>query len=281
MEKILVLGAGGFVGARIMQQLGGRFDMLAAPRGFAESAGEDDIKRLIFDAEADVVILAAALSDTGFCEDNPELSYKANVILPVNTAKAAAKAGAKLIAFSSDQVYAGCALGDALNEDIALKPTNVYGRHKLEAEQRVLDILPEAVLLRATWMYDLPSYGLPIRPNLPLRLLCAALRGEKVSFSVRDYRSVTYVRQVIDNLPLAFSLCGGAYNFGSENTDNMFDTALAFAREAEMRIDIEKADFERNISIDCSKIRAAGIEFDSAQAGFERCLRDYGLKQGK
>ena len=60
--------------------------------------------------------------------------------------------GAKLISFSSDQVYAGVTQPGPLPETLPLSPANTYGRHKLEAEERVLALCPEAVLLRAPWM---------------------------------------------------------------------------------------------------------------------------------
>lgn len=69
----------------------------------------------------------------------------------------AAEIGAKLVAFSSDQVYAGVEQSGPLPETIPLKPANVYGQGKLEMEQRVQALCPGAVLLRATWMYDLPE----------------------------------------------------------------------------------------------------------------------------
>ena len=81
-------------------------------------------------------------------------------------ARAAAETGAKLVAFSSDQVYSGAAQEGPLPETLSLSPSNIYGQHKLEAEQRVLEVLPDAVFLRVPWMYDLPGYQLPIRGNL-------------------------------------------------------------------------------------------------------------------
>ena len=87
-----------------------------------------------------------------------------------------------------------------MSEALDLHPANIYGRYKLEAEQRVLEFCPDSVHLRASWMYDLPGYGLPIRGNLPLNLLRAALKGETLRFSRNDHRGVTYVRQVIENL---------------------------------------------------------------------------------
>lgn len=104
-------------------------------------------------------------------------SRRANVELPCWMAKAARAAGAKLVAFSSDQVYAGVTQDGPLAETLPLSPANVYGQHKLEAEQRALELLPDAVLLRVPWMYDFPGNDLPIRGNLPLNLLRAAQDG--------------------------------------------------------------------------------------------------------
>ena len=172
---------------------------------------------------------------------------------------------------------AGITQPGPLPETLPLQPTNVYGRCKLEMEQRVLELCPDAVLLRASWMYDLPGYGLPIRGNLPLNLLRAALHGTSVTFSANDCRGVTYVRQVIANLAPALSLPGGVYNFGSSNTENMVHTAQQFAQELDIAVQIEAADWTRNLVMDGKKLEMAGIRFDTTQQGIRHCLRDYGL----
>ena len=277
MKKVLVTGAGGFVGARILQQWQGRYELCTFPKGFCAAAEKAELEAQVESLCPDVIIHAAALSDTGYCAEHPQQAYRANVQLPEWLAEAARKTGAKLVAFSSDQVYAGVQQPGPLPETAELCPANVYGRYKLEAEQRVLDACPEAVLLRAAWMYDLPGYGLPIRGNLPLNLIQAALRGTALSFSVRDHRGVTYVRQVIQNLEPAMRLPGGVYNFGSENELDMVRTARAFAQALGVSVLINEADWPRNLAMDCTKLRGFGIQFDTTQQGIERCLRDYGL----
>ncbi len=189
MKKILVTGAGGFVGSRVVQQWAGRYELCTFPKGFLATAREDAVRQAVLQQRPDGILHTAAISDTGYCADHPERAYRANVELPVWLARAAAETGAKLVAFSSDQVYAGVEQSGPLPETIPLKPANVYGQGKLEMEQRVQALCPGAVLLRATWMYDLPGYRLPIRGNLPLNLLRAAQRGESVRFSVRDFRA--------------------------------------------------------------------------------------------
>ena len=143
---ILVTGATGFVGHKIMQLCS---DTVACPslRGMSEV----DIQRMVEESGADIIIHTAAISDIGTCQANPEASYMANVQIPVYLAKAAKYR--KMICFSSDQVYSGLDEEGPYRED-TVKPGNLYAAHKLEMEQRVLDIAPDAVMLRAQWMYD-------------------------------------------------------------------------------------------------------------------------------
>ena len=188
----------------------------------------------------DVIVHTAALSNTQYCQQEPEDSFRANVLLPEWVAKGAEEVGAKLLSCSSDQVYAGVTQRGALAETLPLSPSNVYGQHKLEAEARVLARCPDAVALRLPWMYDLPGYHLPIRGNLPLNILKAAKTGEVLRFSRNDYRGVGYVREVIENLIPAMELPGGVYNFGSECDGDMVETARCFANLLQVDVKIEE-----------------------------------------
>lgn len=277
MQKLLVTGAGGFVGARVCQQWSGKFEFLTFPRGFLANADEADIRRFVTANRPDLILHTAALSDTGYCAAHPEESYRANVLLPEWLAKAAQEVGAKLVAFSSDQVYAGVTRPGPLPETLELAPANIYGQHKLEMEGRVLARCPDAVLLRATWMYDLPGYHLPIRGNLPLNLWKAALHGETVKFSSQDFRGVSYVREVIDKLLLSFDLPGGVYNFGSGNDCNMVETARQFADIMGISVKIEEADWPRNLTMSGEKPQKHGIAFASTPDALRMCLKDYGV----
>ena len=277
MKKILLTGAGGFVGSRICQQWQGRYELCTLPRGFLCTADEAAIRAQVETLRPDVILHTAALSDTGYCARHPAEAYRANVELPVWLARAARQTGAKLVAFSSDQVYAGVQQPGPLPETLVLRPANIYGQYKLEAEQRVLDLCPDSVHLRAAWMYDLPGYGLPIRGNLPLDLLRAAIKGETVRFSRSDHRGVTYVRQVIENLVPAMELPGGVYNFGSGNAEDMVCTARQFAKALGVAVQIKEESWNRNLVMDAAKLERFGIRFDTTQQGIRRCLRDYGL----
>ena len=194
-------------------------------RDAGAAADETAVAELVWHEQPDVILHTAAISDTGYSEKHPEEILLAPMCsCRCWVARAAQTVGAKLRAFSSDQVYAGLTDIGPFAEDTPLSPANVYGRHKLEAEQRVLDARPDAVLLRAAWMHDLPGYGLPIRGNFLLNLLTRWLcRQATLRFlAAGDYRRhhlCARGRGAAD--PGHGNLPGGVYNFGSENDCDM------------------------------------------------------------
>lgn len=259
---ILVTGASGFVGGKIMQMCKG---VVACPtlRGLSE----DDIKRIVEERDVDTIIHTAAISDVGACQADPEASYIANVQIPIYLAKAAKHA--KLIYFSSDQVYTGVEEEGPYTEDMA-RPNNVYASHKLEMEERVLDISPDAVMLRAEWMYD---YYLK-RSNYFMNIINAE---ESIAVSSRQYRGITYVKEVAENMEKIIKLPGGAYNFGSETTKSMYEITEEFLTTLGKDIKIEAAPPRHNLWMNCEKAKKQGLEFSRVEDGLIKCARDYGL----
>ncbi len=259
---ILVTGASGFVGGKIMQMCK---DTVACPslRGLSE----DEIKRIVEESQADVIIHTAAISDIGTCQANPEASYLANVQIPVYLAKAAKNR--KLICFSSDQVYSGLDEEGPYTEEF-VKPDNLYAEHKLEMEERVLDIAPQAVMLRAEWMYD---YYLK-KSNYFMNVLNAK---DSIAFSSRQYRGITYVKEVAENVGDLLGLPGGAYNFGSESTKSMYEITKEFLAAIGKDIKLEDAPPRHNLWMNCQKARSFGIDFKSVEDALIYCAKDYGL----
>ena len=262
--RVLVTGPRGFVGARIMDELGP--DAVPAPS--LRSADEEVVRRIVDSAQPDLIIHTAAISDISTCQNDPEGSYRANVEIPVWLART----GVKCVMFSTDQVYSGCA-GEGPYSEEETAPSNLYSCHKLEMEERTLDINPDTVLLRATWMYDMPKYGVPNRGNFLVNMLGQA----DISFSSTQHRAVTYVREVSGLIRQAALLPGGAYNYGSENTLTMFETAEWLKETLGLPVNIHDAGPRHHLWMDCSRIKKHGIYFCNTIDGLQKCIGDYNL----
>ena len=259
---ILVTGASGFVGNKIMQICN---NVIACPSLKGKSA--DDIQRIIEERDVDTIIHTAAISDIGTCQRDPEASYIANVVLPVSIAKASNKI--KLIFFSSDQVYGGAKEEGPYTEDMAA-PHNVYARHKLEMEQRVLEISPDAVLLRAEWMYD---YYLK-KPNYFMNMINAS---DEVEAGSASFRGITYVKEVAENMENVKRLPGGVYNFGSETTKSMHEITKNFLALIGKNTLVKDIPPTHNLWMNCEKAKKHGITFSRVEVGLRKCALDYGL----
>lgn len=293
-KRILITGASGFVGGRIARSLSDSYDVITPTHSELDITSDDRVQEYMDDVRPDIILHLAAISDTGYCETHPEESYLVNVIGVENLAKSAARHGAKMVFFSSDQIYNGNQEPGLLPEDVLVSPENQYGRHKLLAEQRALAIADSAVALRATWMYDIQRSGMHTHNNFVINLKRAVTEGTSLNYATREYRGITWVEEVVRNIPYTFDLPGGVYNFGAENTLNTYQTALKYAEillsemsssEALSKIhDIVKADEARfpehirNISVSLKKITDASqgkIRFLTTMEGlaeFERNL---------
>jgi dTDP-4-dehydrorhamnose reductase len=149
-----------------------------------------------------------------------------------------------------------------------VKPDNIYAEHKLEMEQRVLDIAPDSVVLRAEWMYD---YYLK-KSNYFMNILNAE---KSVAFSSQQFRGVTYVKEVAEHTERLLSVPGGVYNFGSETTKSIYEITKDFLKYIGKNIAVEDVHPRHNLWMNCEKARKNGVVFSSVEDGLKKCAEDY------
>ena len=278
---ILITGSSGFLGSRLAVYLAKRYDLLLPTHSELNVSREDTVLAYMEEHRPKVVIHCAALSNTWYCEQHPEESHRVNVQGTVKMAKACKRIGAKFIFMSSDQVYNGTIASGPLREDCLLQPVNVYGRHKLEAEQRALLNLHESVGLRLTWMYDMPDSKMKLNSNILVNLQKASREGSVINVATHEYRGVTDVWEVVRNIEKVINLPGGVYNFGSGNSLDSYSLFVETARlmglgSAKDWIIPDYSRFceqTRNLSMDCSLIGKYGIYFNDSIRGLEMAMK--------
>lgn len=100
---------------------------------------------------------------------------RVNAMAPEMMARICRLEGMRFIHLSTDYVLDGRRAGLKTESD-KCRPVNVYGESKLEAELRVREEMPEALVARVSWVF-----GNPERPSFPEMVLRKALNGEPLS----------------------------------------------------------------------------------------------------
>lgn len=157
--RVTIFGASGLLGQALMREWTGD-DVVGLSVEDVDVRDPAKVREAVAKNRPDWIVLAAAYTDVDGCESNQELAFAVNRDGAVNVAEAAKRAGAKVLFLSSDYVFDGTKtspyeVGDARN------PQSVYGRSKVEAEVRLLEVLPECCILRTAWMFGMGGKCFP------------------------------------------------------------------------------------------------------------------------
>jgi len=149
--RVMIIGATGLLGKPLMRQWTGAELMGTGSRDL-DIRHAAQVREFIEKSSPDWIVLAAAYTDVDGCEKNPALAFAVNRDGAVNVANAAKSVRAKLLFLSSDYVFDGTKITPYEIND-ARNPQSVYGRSKAETELRLLEILPEACIVRTSWLF--------------------------------------------------------------------------------------------------------------------------------
>ena len=176
VRNALVLGAGGQLGSELARLLGADSGVAHAE---ASVTDRESIDRLIRERRPEIVFNCAAYNAVDHAEREVDLAFAVNGQGPAIVAAACAASGARLVHFSTNFVFDGT-LDRPYTESDAPAPLSVYAASKLEGEQRVLDLLPRALVIRSSALFGDTRSAIK-GGSFPDRILERALRGEPLT----------------------------------------------------------------------------------------------------
>lgn len=224
--KIIILGANGFTGRRILQRLVTHHSVMACslhPDISSEEGYEfQTLDILNFDAtdallnafQPNVIINASALSVVDYCEQHPEEAYAMNVSAVKHLAEYCQANPCRLIHLSTDFVFDGTA-SEAYTELDTPNPVNYYGKTKRWSEEAIEQACNNYAIVRVEVVYGKPFDGQ--HGNIVHLVKNRLGNGQGIRVVSDQFRSPTWVEDIAraiesllsDKYQGIYHICGG------------------------------------------------------------------------
>ncbi|HEX7134480.1 MAG TPA: NAD(P)-dependent oxidoreductase [Iamia sp.] len=248
--SIVVTGAGGYVGGRLIQHLRSTgvdvVPVVRTPKPWlpdgvvADLLGDPDALTARF-ADADAVVHLAGASEVRFGDDaSAGDAYAETVTTTFEVAGAARRAGvARFVFLSTFHVYGGRTDDGVVHEGVEAAPTHPYARSRRYGEELAAECGPDHVVtLRLTNSIGPPVHADVDRWTLVANAFCRQvvagedLRPQDGGRALRDFVDLGEACRVIGEAA-AGAVPRGTYNLGSGATTSILELAQDVAGAAE------------------------------------------------
>ena len=149
---VLVTGAGGLLGGQVAWTFAQQgLDVYAFTHRQLDITDAGKVREFVANTRPALVVHCAAMTNVDACEGEPDKAFAVNAEGSANVAAAAAEVDAEIVAISTDYVFDGTAA--PYRESDATDPIQVYGRSKLDGEERVREANTRHYIVRSAWIY--------------------------------------------------------------------------------------------------------------------------------
>jgi dTDP-4-dehydrorhamnose reductase len=225
---LLITGANGMLGQAFAKECKLRgLSCLLMNRSELDISSPETVEKVIQEFRPWAVINAAGYTKIDEAERNPDLCRRANLDGPAALALICKQTDLPFLTFSSAHVFDG-EQSSPYTESSRLSPLNMYGMTKAEAEERVLEIYPQSLLIRAG------AYFSPWAESHFLARLFKHLRIQKPFMAADDQTlSPTYLPDLV-NTSLDLLLDGehGVWHLANQGEVSWYEFAQLAAASA-------------------------------------------------
>ncbi len=191
--KIVILGAGGRLGAALMREYRDKFDVAGFNHAQFDLSDLNDVRAKLRALSFDVLINAAGFTNVDACETERDRAFLINAEAPAVLAEICSAKDAKLIHFSTDYVFDG-EKRTPYTEDDEANPIDVYGESKLAGEKNVMAVDDRHRVVRVSWVFG------PDRPSFIDAMIKRAQENEKIDAIADKFSTPTYTQDIAEML---------------------------------------------------------------------------------
>ena len=289
--RLLITGAGGFLGHALCEAAANDWDILAAyytkpPEVSVADHVQVDltdtaaVSQCFADYRPEAVIHAAALSGPNECQTDPEGSFAVNVTAGNTIAARCDDLDIPLLYTSTDLVFDGKQA--PYGEADAVKPVCIYGQHKAVAERLIRNRYPAATICRLPLMF---GYAPPGRRGVLGELVDALQNDREPHLFVDEFRTPVDTRRIAAGLLQLISRPGlllhlggnqriSRYNFGHKVARMMGcpDAAIRAVRLGDLVMPAHRAP---DVSLDSTLARRAGFDPGDLDSDLQDAVNRY------
>jgi len=140
------------LGCDVMERLAAHHEVIGRDVGDFDLTDADSCRKVVDDADPQVVINCAAYTDVDGAEENRDLSFAVNATGVAHLCRACEGREVKIVHLSTDYVFDG-KKGDLYTEEDLPSPLNTYGASKLAGEELLRKWPGRFILVRTAWLY--------------------------------------------------------------------------------------------------------------------------------
>lgn len=289
MKRLLLTGLSGFLGWNISKLYHHEWEILGLYNNRkieiekvkavkANLTNHKLITNIFSSFKPDAVIHLAALSIPNYCEINQEESYAINVLSTEHLAILAAKANIPFVFTSTDLVFNGKSA--PYNENSLPDPLSIYAKHKLLAEQKIIENYPHATICRMPLMYGESGN---IASSWLQDLLKSMHGKQELKLFTDEFRTPVSGTDAVKGLMLILEKnYKGIIHLGGKEKISRYDFGIMvkdiFQFQNATIIPLKQADIKMtaprpaNVSLDSSKAYSLGYNPSSILDGLKNCF---------
>ncbi len=238
MKSILVTGGNGQLGSSIQSiesSVGQGNTYIYLSSAELDVTNENSIGAAVAKYKPDYIVNCAAYTAVDKAESEKEFAYAINANAAESLAKIAKENNCTLIHISTDFVF-GETSPHPLTEDMATKPTGVYGASKLAGEELIRGNMDNYFIIRTSWLYS------EFQNNFLKTMFRLGNERDELSVVYDQVGTPTYAVDLaafIVHLINSDAKDYGVYHFSNEGVASWYDFAFEIFKLSNITINLK------------------------------------------